>query len=131
MIVHGEGLRQYIETKLDCRLRPDAQFIGRERDGVLLGVCGFQDWNYTDVELVWAGSRGFGSKELARVCWHYVWETLGCERCTGRIRADNTHSLALAERMGFKREGLLRRAWQGHDVHIVGMLREECRFYGR
>ena len=129
MIVHGEGLRAFIEHKLECTLDPKCQFIGRVRDGKLIGVLGFQHWTREDVEVLWAGERGFGSKALANVAWHYIWETLGCTRCTGYIRADNTHSLRLAERMGFVREGVKRRARNGVDVIVVGMLREECRWY--
>jgi RimJ/RimL family protein N-acetyltransferase len=54
---------------------------------------------------------------------------LGLERITAEVHSSNGRMLALLEKLGFQREGVLRQheTRQGikEDVHLFGMLREE------
>lgn len=54
---------------------------------------------------------------------------LGLERITAEVHSSNGRMLSLLEKLGFKREGVLRQheTRQGikEDVHLFGMLREE------
>ncbi len=54
---------------------------------------------------------------------------LGLERITAEVHSSNSRMLALLEKLGFQREGVLRQheTRQGikEDVHLFGMLREE------
>lgn len=54
---------------------------------------------------------------------------LGLERITAEVLGTQQQMLGLLEKLGFKREGVLRRheTWQGikEDLHLFGMLREE------
>lgn len=56
----------------------------------------------------------------------YPFRQLGCARCTAFVGRQNKRSFRLTEGVGFRREGLMRRAADGwEDVHVFGMLREE------
>ncbi|GIW28051.1 MAG: hypothetical protein KatS3mg070_1414 [Meiothermus sp.] len=54
---------------------------------------------------------------------------LGLERITAEVHSSNSRMLALLEKLGFQREGVLRQheTRQGikEDIHLFGMLREE------
>jgi len=59
----------------------------------------------------------------------HAFRELGLERITAEVHSSNNRMLGLLEKLGFKREGVLRQheTRQGikEDVHLFGMLREE------
>lgn len=73
-----------------------------------------------------AQGRGLASKAVAMVCAH-AFEHLGLHRLSVDIDPENTACLALFQRAGFEREGLLRGYWKTHlgmrDSVIMGKLR--------
>jgi [ribosomal protein S5]-alanine N-acetyltransferase len=73
-----------------------------------------------------AGGRGLASKALALI-EAYAFDTLGLHRLAADIDPDNAASLALFQRAGFAREGLLRGNWKTHlgvrDTVMMGKLR--------
>lgn len=72
----------------------------------------------------WMGHRGF-----IRACFSYVFDSLKCRRFVVRVEDTNQRALAFDKKLGFVHEGTLRQAsTDGHDVHILGMLKNECRW---
>jgi len=64
--------------------------------------------------------------------FHYPFEIAGCTRITAVIRDGNETSLKLCQGLGFKREGILRRAHNGKtNAVVLGMLQEECKWLNR
>lgn len=68
------------------------------------------------------------NKTMLRAVFSYPFLQLGCNRITTRVRADNSHSIRITERLGLIREGTMRQALDGVDVHVYGMLKNECRW---
>jgi hypothetical protein len=122
VIVSAPDLRQFIELCIG-EIPADAQFIGRAVDG----VAAFFNREWANVEIAYAGEPGWLTPDLVRLGFRYVFDVLGCNRCTARIEADNAYSLHLAKRFGFVEEGRVRGLKNGRDVIILGMLKEECR----
>lgn len=122
---HQELHRAYLQQRLGCELQPDAQFIANTSP---YGVSAFERWNGSDVEIHFAGERGFLTRQFLRGCARYVFDQLGCDRVTGRLPADRPAGKVIAERTGFVHEGTLRRGHNGTDILIYGMLKEECRW---
>jgi RimJ/RimL family protein N-acetyltransferase len=55
---------------------------------------------------------------------------LGFKRLNSFINADNPRSLTITERIGFKVEGVMRKAGPGRqDITVLGMLKEECPWF--
>ncbi len=104
-------------------LPDDAVFIGTDK-----GAVAFTGYDGENVELHMAGDRGWLTPTLLRSVWAYVWGQLDCTRCTARVREDRTTALEIDLRLGFRVEGYMRRAEQGHGVFILGMLREESKY---
>jgi RimJ/RimL family protein N-acetyltransferase len=58
----------------------------------------------------------------------YPFITQGCDRVTALVDADDHDVQTFDERLGFVREGLLRKAHPNGDAVIYGMLRDECKW---
>lgn len=67
--------------------------------------------------------------EAAALVLKYYFEELRYQKCLVGVHSNNPASIALHEKLGFVREGTLRRmVYTGgrfHDVHHYGMLKEE------
>jgi RimJ/RimL family protein N-acetyltransferase len=72
--------------------------------------------------------KGYGT-DAVRTLAGYAFRTLNAESLLATVRADNTPSIRLFERLEFVREGTRRRAFykegQYHDVVLFGLLRGE------
>lgn len=99
------------------------------RNNELLAVVVFFDYTKFDCEMAVASiDPRWLNKTILRAIFRYAFEQLGCHRVTGRVKADNLHAIQFDEKLGFVREGTLRQAVDGVDVHIYGMLKTECRW---
>lgn len=111
----------------------DLLVVHRE-DGPI-GVVGLSELSRRDRRAVvgtWLGRRWWGSGanfEAKALVAHLAFAHLGLDRLGAYADVENGRSQAALERIGFVREGLLRR-WHrhgeaAHDVHVFGLLREE------
>jgi ribosomal-protein-alanine N-acetyltransferase len=111
----------------------DLLIVHRE-DGPI-GVVGLVELSQRDRRAVigtWLGRRWWGSganREVKALIARLAFEQLGVERLGAYADVENGRSQAALERLGFRREGLLRR-WHrhgdvAHDVYVYGLLREE------
>lgn len=58
----------------------------------------------------------------------YPFNQLGMRRVTAPIRGKNLKTQRLVKRMGFVYEGSLRQFYPDDDLHLYGLLREECQY---
>jgi [ribosomal protein S5]-alanine N-acetyltransferase len=100
-----------------------------------IGVVGLAELSRRDRRAVvgtWLGRRWWGSGanfEVKALIAHLAFAQLGLERLGAYTDVENGRSRAALERIGFAREGTLRR-WHrhgdvAHDVHVYGLLREQ------
>ena len=110
-------------------------FSAEDSDGNIAGIAGLSDINYIHGDAVAAlfvsqkGRRkGLGMKMTAMMV-DLGFHQLRLERVTTYCREDNTASSELVSRLGFVREGVMRKAWfsggKRYDIHAVGLLKEE------
>lgn len=98
--------------------------------GKIAGGFAFRNYRGHDVEINLAidDPRAF-SRSVPRMVFGYIFDQLGCARCTALVRRGNKRSRRLIEGMGFVLEGKARRGYDGkQDMMIYGMLKEECRW---
>lgn len=104
------------------------------RDGVV-GITGLAELSTRDRRAMvgtWIGRRWWGTgvnAESKALVLHLAFRTLGLERVGAYSNVENLRSTSALERLGFVREGTLRR-WHRHrgtprDVHVFGLLRDE------
>ena len=104
----------------------------------LLGTCGFQrwnrDWNSCMIRYeLKQEARGNGyMQEALRAAIVWAFANMKLNRIEAQIHPQNRASIQLVERLGFVREGILRKAgyWdeQYHGLGVFGLLKNE--FYG-
>ncbi len=75
-----------------------------------------------------AWRKGYGT-EVTALMTGYGFETLNLNRVWLRVHEDNQHGIKAYEKVGFKREGVLRqhkyREGRYVDVMVMGILKEE------
>ncbi len=97
--------------------------------GNIMGGCVFNNFTHTDVHIHVAGvSPKWLTRRFLGEAFRYVFQHLSCRRCTGLVSVSNDHALDFDRRLGFVHEGTIRKLWNDEDVHVLGMLREECRW---
>ena len=110
---------------------PGSIAIGLEEDNELIAGVAFNMYTKASICMHVAAMPGkrWMTKNFLWRSFAYPFIQLGCNRVTGLVREDNFVAQKFDEHLGFKREGLLRRACtDGQNMILYGMLREECRW---
>jgi RimJ/RimL family protein N-acetyltransferase len=97
-------------------------------DGRLIGGVVYVSFRRTDIETQWAGEPGWLTRANLRGFFDYPFHQLGVRRVTGIIHRKNKTARKIAEKIGFKLEGVCRRAFENGDAMIYGIIKEECRW---
>lgn len=84
----------------------------------------------TDIEISCATETSAAWRPgVCRAIFKYVFETVGCVRCTSITVKGNRKARSFLEGFGFQLEGNIRLGYDGRrDALIYGLLRSECRF---
>jgi RimJ/RimL family protein N-acetyltransferase len=98
--------------------------------GNLLGGVVFNNFTKKDIHMHVAGvNPRWLTRRFLGECYRYVFNQLGCRRATVMIDEANERSLKFCRGLGYVYEGTLRCYLpNGNDCHVLGMLREECRW---
>lgn len=68
---------------------------------------------------------------ICKAVFGYVFNQLGCARCTSITRKNNVKARKFLEHLNFTLEGNVRKGYDGqNDALIYGLLAEDCRFLG-
>ena len=105
--------------------------IGLEEDeGLIAGVV-FNLYTGPSICMHVAATPGrrWMTRDFLYRSFAYPFLQLNCNRITGLVREDNLDAQRFDEHLGFKREGLMRKAASdGTNFILYGMLKEECRW---
>ena len=125
-----------IQTFAHWRTQPNpGTRWGIELEGELVGSCGLFKWNraWNSCALAFElapGAQGRGLMgEALRAMLDWGVEHMQLHRVEALVHPQNSASLRLLERLGFKSEGTLRESgfWGGqrHDLQVLGLLGQE------
>lgn len=95
-------------------------------------ICGGIVWtklarNRSDVEATYVGRGAWLTLQVGKFMTYVPFEVFGVAHVTARIPESCTRSIRLLERYGWKREGLQRKAYGGHEnLVLLGMIREDA-----
>lgn len=106
--------------------------IGLVKGEGLAGGIVFFDHRGNDIQIAMAGAglRLVPPRTLARA-FGYAFNQLGLTRITAEIAVSNARSIRAAERLGFVREGVKRRAARdGGHVAVYGLLKKDFKLKG-
>lgn len=104
--------------------------LGFVADGQPLGGLvyhGFQDgsiwWTIYTIDRRWC------SRKVLKFIFGLAFDMLNCRRINILVSKDNVCCLKLVKRLGFVREGFLRKYRKsGEDCYILGILKSECKW---
>lgn len=115
-----------------ARIKPFRAVAFVDAGGVMHGGLVMTDYRGFDAHLsIYLDGKRFIGKQSLTDLMRWTFDRLGLRRVTCFIRPDNTVSRRFVERIGFKREGVLRKGYDGtHDALIFGMTREDCGWLG-
>lgn len=106
--------------------RPDGPALGR----VSLYTSGRDVWEAACMIVPAARGRGLAARALSEAI-DYVFAKKGARRIFADCDPDNIPSIRTFEKLGFRREGLLRGNWETHigvrDSVILGLLKNDPR----
>lgn len=106
-----------------------ASVMASVKDGKIIGAVAYQNYRQTEIEMVCAGAPGWLNKTAIKAYFAYPFLQLGCRRASVIIHKKNKRSRRFAERLGFKMEGVHKKAMaDGGDAISYAMLKEDCRW---
>ena len=125
----------FIENNLAGIAEKNSFGFGIFRRGAFVGSIGFVkiDWNARKTEIgYWIDGSEEGKGIISAACRvlvGYAFGELNFNRVEIRCAASNLRSAAIPERLGFQKEGVLRRSEMRngvlHDFNIYGLLADE------
>lgn len=132
-VIYGEDKRviDWVGPRIDEDDFGNAVGIGLEEDGELIAGVVFNLYTGPSICMHVAAEPGrrWLTRDFLFRCFAYPFLQLQCNRITGLVRVDNLDAQRFDEHLGFKREGLMRKAaTDGTDFILYGMLKEECRW---
>jgi ribosomal-protein-serine acetyltransferase len=127
--VDEQSAREFLQRYADEQARDEGRIFGIWLDGALVGGVLFRVFEvpFGNCEIgVWlapdAQGRGLVNAAARRLI-HWALDTRGMSRVEWRVVPDNKRSIAVAERLGMRLDGVLREAYpyQGrrHDVQSL------------
>jgi RimJ/RimL family protein N-acetyltransferase len=132
-VIYGEDQRviDWVGPRIDEDDFGKSVGIGLEENGELIAGVVFNLYTGPSICMHVAAEPGkrWLTKDFLFRCFAYPFLQLQCNRITGLVRVDNLVAQKFDEQLGFKREGILRKAaTDGTDFILYGMLKEECRW---
>jgi RimJ/RimL family protein N-acetyltransferase len=105
--------------------------LGLEEDGKLIAGVVFNWYTGPSIAMHVAAEPGrrWLNRDFLYRCFAYPFLQLKCNRVTGLVKVDNLDSQRFNERLGFKKEGVIRQGAEDKtDFILYGMLKDECRW---
>lgn len=125
MIVTDDRVARFVGARIGAIIYPPFTCMGLERGGEIVAGAVFNCFTGPDVEVTVAG-RGW-TRGFIRAVGAYVFQQLGCGRIT--VTTEHEAVARMAERLGGKREGVLRDKFgTGRDGIVLGILAGEYRY---
>lgn len=104
--------------------------IGVVRDEQLVAGVIYSNFHGHDIQMTIASiDPNWCNRAVLRCLFNYPFVQLECQRVTALIAKRNKRARALVERLGFRMEGVHRRAMDGRQDSVsYGLLNEECKW---
>ncbi len=119
-------LTKLIEKRLGGPFAP-CQCVAFMDDERLVGIVVYYNYRWPSIDVAfycddprWALNRDMVAEALS-----YPFRQLECRRITALIERKNKRSRKMVQRLGFKEEGMLRKAGEKGDLFVYGLLPED------
>lgn len=102
--------------------------LGALRGEDLIGAVIYTNYRGPSIETHWAGEAGWLTREHLRGIFAYPFQQLRVRRVTGIVHRKNKRARRIAEKIGFKLEGVCRDGFETGDACIYGITKSDCRW---
>lgn len=117
-------LREKIDLPEECEYA-----MGIESDGTIVAGVVFNGWNGTNVNIHQRVAHPHAmTRSFIRTVFHFAFNVLKAARVSGAVMADDTHTINMNRKYGFRHEAVLFNYYKGRDVVHMVMRPEDCRF---
>lgn len=104
-------------------------YVGLEKDGSIVAVVGYEDYNGASVRMHVAGEgRRWMTREYLWYCFYYPFEQIKVKKILGLVHSANVDAIRLDKHLGFVHEATITDAVPNGDLLILTMTKEQCRF---
>jgi RimJ/RimL family protein N-acetyltransferase len=94
----------------------------------IVGAVIYTNHRHPSVETHWAGDVGWLTRQNLKGIFSYPFHELGVKRVTGIIRKRNKRARAIAERIGFRLEGVHENGFEDCAACSYGLTPNRCRW---
>ena len=132
-----ELISKFVADRIGCKmyLGEYTALASVDNTGIIVGVI-YNNFTsdsrnkIVDCQMHVASRPGakWATRDFLFHAFNYPFNQMGCVRVTGPVKASNETALKFDKRLGFVEEGRLRKAMDGEDLIILGMLKDECRW---
>jgi len=122
----ADGLGDNPDDYLPC-LSLNISLNGKTIAGVLLNDLrpGRDVWM-----TIYSSDKRWATRSVIKYVFGIIFNLMNCKRASVFVTVDNLKSLKMCERLGFRKEGCLRQFRDdGKDCFVMGMLKQECKWY--
>jgi hypothetical protein len=133
----GDALRMvgdYMNGKTGASFREGEYqgFAFLSDSGAFSGAAVISNYRNTDCEVSFAVETPMAHRpHCHRAVFRYIFEQLGCVRCTCITTRNNKAARTLLEKLGFELEGNIRKGYDGRrNALIYGLLATDCKLLG-
>jgi RimJ/RimL family protein N-acetyltransferase len=128
-MVTQKEMRDFIVARTGIAPTEHFVCIGREKDGELVAVVGYDNYTGTSIEMHVASKGDYwGTKSLLCAAFDYPFNVCNCKVVIGVISSGNEMALRLSRRLGFKTQTVIEDAHPDGALHIMVMRRKDCRW---
>jgi RimJ/RimL family protein N-acetyltransferase len=121
----------YISKQYPIGRTEDWKGIVQVRGGKVIAAAGYDQYNGSNIfgHIASDKTRRWLTRHFLHETFKYPFVTLGVERISAWVEADNIDSRRFVTNLGFTAEAVLKKAGrEGVDVLIYRMFRSECRY---
>ena len=119
--------REWLECQLSIDLNPCTTIavLGDK----LLAVGAYNRYTKSSIEITLVAKGNWCNRTILKAAFSYPFEDLKVNRISLTTREDNEKAIKLANKLGFKQEGIMREYYADRTNAILfGMLKHECRW---
>ena len=123
----------YVSAWLQSKI-PDISFFDCKAIGVIKNqklIAGVAYHNLRDGQIeasIAITDKNWCNRKILYALFAYPFVQCNCHRILVTVKDGNKQSIKLAEKLGFQKEGTLRKMFPPDDAVLLGMLRKECKW---
>jgi RimJ/RimL family protein N-acetyltransferase len=117
----------WLAEKTGCEpLHGWCEYIGLEKNGAIIAVCGYDDFNVSSVRAHIA-IEGRINRRFLWLILHYPFEQLKVKKIVAPVHSANAKSVRFCEKMGFVKEAIVKDLFADGDLFFLTLTKNQSK----